>query len=101
MISLKLQPEESNETALGMSDAPSYGYGTCISLDEEQVKALGLDKMTIGTKVKVVAFGVIDSARLDVGEDEKAPNMSIQLTDMEVSGASSVDADKMYSTMLG
>lgn len=100
MINLAMQ-SDSDDTMLSEPTKPSYGYGTCISLSEEQVKALGLDKMTIGTKVKITAFGVIDSARLEVGEDEATPNMSIQLTDMDVSGASSVDADSMYPTMLG
>lgn len=100
MINLALK-QDADDSMLAEPTMPKYGYGSCISLNEEQVKALGLDKMTIGTKVKVVAFGVIDSARLEVGENESTPNMSIQLTDMEVSGASSVDASAMYPSSQG
>ena len=102
MISLKLSQEERDESMLGASsEKPSYGYGTCINLNDEQVAALGIDKLAVGTKVKIVAFGVIDSARVEVGEtdgekDDTAPYMSIQLTDMEASGASSVNASAMY-----
>lgn len=103
MISLKKSPEEFNETALAMPERPSYGYGTCIQLDDEQVKALGIDKLTAGSKVKITAFGVVESARVEVGEakDDSAPYLSIQLTDMEASGASSVDASAMYPSSNG
>lgn len=103
MVSLKLSAEEANETMLSAdSDKPNYGYGTCVQLNDEQVEALGIGKLPVGTKVKIVAFGVIDSTRIEVGEeDDKAPYMSIQLTDMELSGASSVNASAMYPSSNG
>jgi len=103
MISLKLSPEEQDESMLGSSDKVTYGYGTCISLNDEQVKALGIDKLTAGSKVKITAFGVVESARVEVGEteDDSAPYLSIQLTDMEASGASSVNASAMYPSSNG
>ena len=47
--------------------------------------------------MRVVAYGVIESVRVDVAEGE-GKNMSIQLTDMEATQASSTDgaAGKMY-----
>jgi hypothetical protein len=105
MISLKLSKEESGEASIGMSSDSTYGYGTCINLNDEQVAALGLDKMAVGSKVKITAFGVIDSARVEVGDDDgdkdTAPYMSIQLTDMEASSASSVNASAMYPSSNG
>jgi len=100
MINLAMTPD-SSDSMLTAADAPKYGYGTCISLNEEQVKALGIDKMTIGSRVKLTAFGVLASASVEVGEDDATPNMSIQITDLEVSGASAVNADSMYPTMSG
>lgn len=103
MISLKKTPEESSETMLASPEMPAYGYGTCISLDDVQTKALGLDKMPVGAKIKITAFGVIESARVEVGEDgnAEAPYLSIQLTDMEAAGASSVNAAAMYPSSQG
>lgn len=108
MISLKLSQEERDESMLGStsSEKPSYGYGTCISLNDEQVAALGIGKLPVGSKVKIIAFGVINSARVEVGEtdgekDDTAPYLSIQLTDAEVTGASSVNASAMYPSSNG
>lgn len=101
MISLKMPPEESNETALTMEE-PKYGYGTRLCLEEEQVKALGIGKIAVGTRVKVTAYAVITSTRIDIDEpDEGAPNMELQLTDMEVAPASSVNASAMYPSSNG
>ena len=96
MISLKKPAEEPQEVASSMSEQ-SYGYGTCISLEEEHVKALGVGNLQAGTRVRVVAYGVVESVRVDVGGGE-GKNMSIQLTDMEVTQASQADgaANKMY-----
>jgi len=96
MISLKRPPEEPNET-LATASEPGYGYGTCVSLEEEQVKGLGIGNLQAGTRVRIVAYGVIESVRVDVGEGE-GKNMSIQLTDMEATQASIADgaAQKMY-----
>lgn len=98
MISLKRPPEEPNET-LATAEEPGYGYGTCIQLEEEQVKGLGIGNMQAGTRVRIIAYGVIESVRVDVSEGEnEGKNMSIQLTDMEATSASLADggAQKLY-----
>lgn len=96
MISLKRPPEEPNET-LATAAEPGYGYGTCIQLEEEQVAGLGIVNLQAGTRVRIIAYGVIESVRVDVGEGE-GKNMSIQLTDMEATQASIADggAQKLY-----
>lgn len=108
MISLKKTPEADGlmdgSTTVG-SDSP-YGYGTCISLSDEQVKALGLSNVKIGAKVKITAFGIVESLRAEIdgkeeGEDAKMVYASIQLTDMEASTASSVNASSMYPSASG
>lgn len=103
MISLKMPPEERSETMLGAEpEKARYGYGTCINLEEEQVKALGIGKLQAGTRVRIIAYGIVDCVRVDVNEDEdenEGKNMSIQLTDMEASAASAIAdgaARKMY-----
>ncbi|MFN7610839.1 MAG: capsid staple protein [bacterium] len=101
MINLAIEPDDGDDTMLGSPESSKYSYGTAITLEEEHVKALGLDKMAVGKKVKVIAFGVISGARIEVGEEETAPNMTIQLTDLEVSAASAVNLDSMYPSMSG
>lgn len=105
MGTLKISREEKNEqaTMLGTEDNPraDYGYGTRLCLREEQVDSVGAGKIKPGTKVKIVAYGYIASSTQFMDADEgKEPevemSVDIQLTDMEVSGASSVDAAAMY-----
>lgn len=97
MISLKQPAEEPNEVAMTAPQKASYGYGTCIQLEEEHVKQLAIGNLQAGTRVRIVAFGVIESVRVDVGEGE-GKMMSIQLTDREATQASQADgaANKMY-----
>lgn len=104
MISLKLPSGADDDSMLSSSsEKASYGYGTCLSLEEEQVTALGAEKFAIGQRVKITAFGVIASLSVDVGEEGEAPgpDMRIQLTEMEVGTASSVDASSMYPSSPG
>ena len=65
MISLKQTPEADSGTVTSSDDRP-YGYGTCISLSDEQVKALGLTNVKIGAKVKITAFGIVEQLRAEV-----------------------------------
>ena len=106
MISLKKQVEADGEAdgAMVGGDESPYGYGTCINLSDEQVKALGLQSVKIGQKVRIVAFGVIESLRAEIdGSEGEAGNVyaSIQLTDMEASTASSVNVQAMYPSASG
>ena len=102
MISLKKTPEDQGEGAIPDS---LYGYGTCINLDDAQVKALGVQGLPIGTRVKVTAFAVVKNLNLELEEGEEgAVYMGLQLTDMEVSKASTVSDDSvsaMYPSSQG
>ncbi len=99
MISLKKQVEADGEAdSIAMPSESPYGYGTCINLSDEQVKALGLQSVKIGQKVRIVAFGVVESLRAEIDEADEAGNVyaSIQLTDMEATPASVDAASKLY-----
>ena len=98
MISLKKQVEEGGEVDGLAPNGSPYGYGTCISLSDEQVKALGLQNVKIGQKVRVVAFGIVESLRAEIDEADEAGNVyaSIQLTDMEATPATVDAASKLY-----
>lgn len=110
MGTLKISREEKVEqaTMLGTEDDPraDYGYGTRVCLREEQVESVGAGSVKPGQKIKIVAYGYVASSTQFMDADEgKEPevemSVDIQLTDMEVSPASSVDVDTMYPTMLG
>jgi hypothetical protein len=101
MISLKRAIESDDSMLTAESGKADYGYGTCLSLDDDQVKALGAEKFTIGQRVKITSFGVITSLSVEPDEKGEAPDMRIQLTEMEVSTASSVDASSMYPSSPG
>lgn len=94
MISLKKPAEKNEACACTTPDEyrAVYGYGTSISLEEEQVASLGINSLQAGTRVRIVAYGVIESVRVEVGKGE-GKCMSIQLTDMEAGPAASSDAD--------
>lgn len=95
MISLKKPADEKNEAcACATPDEyrAVYGYGTSINLEEEQVASLGIGSLQAGVRVRLVAYGVIESVRVEVGKGE-GKCMSIQLTDMEAMPAASSDAD--------
>ena len=105
MISLKKSKEELDEENGVTPSSDPYGWGTCINLDDDQVKALGVQSLPIGTRVKVTAFAVVKGLSMRQEKDEKeAVYMDLQLTDMEVSKASTVSDDSvsaMYPSSQG
>lgn len=98
MINLKRPPEQPSETMVADGNRSPYGYGTCINLEDDQVEGLGIGNMQAGTRVRIVAYGVIERVSIEV-EGKSGKSMSIQLTDMEASPAASSSADianKLY-----
>lgn len=68
----------------------SYGWGTCISLTEEQVEALGLKAnppaagSTVGIRAVAMVVSVTQDADADGDGDGVDVTLRLQLTDMEV-----------------
>ena len=103
MISLKMKPSDDDSQALGVTSADTvaaYGYGTCISLSAEQCKTLGLDRLAVGQRVNVRAFGVVSRTSVEVGSGE-GPESSVQLTDIEITPSSNVNVTSMYPSSKG
>jgi len=76
MYSIKMQdmgktPDEAKED-MGPLDVPSvtnrYPYGLCISLDEDQLKKLDLEKPDVGDMIHLFAMARVTS----VSENEKS-----------------------------
>ncbi len=84
LASMKIDPREYE----GCSPSNSqYGYGTCISLTDDQCKALGItNALPAGTIVAIEAQGIVESVTecVDKDSESKAPEirMSVQITDM-------------------
>lgn len=90
MINMKMSKEEAQEeTAPTAADAPEYPYGLSISLDEESMAKLGITELPkVGTQMQITAMVTVcgtSQYSTQGGEDEK--NLSLQITDMEISGA--------------
>lgn len=88
-----------------------YGYGLCISLNEEQVEALGLNKNppAAGSKVGITAIAVVRRVSQEAdpaseqAEGEPAGDVDVclefQITDMEIK--SSVTSSAASSMLYG
>lgn len=80
----------------------SYGYGLCISLTDDQVEALGLEKNypAAGSVVSINAIAKVVQVRLDAeeGDDDKDIDVSLQLqiTAMEVTPSQTNSAEVLY-----
>jgi hypothetical protein len=76
---------------------PEYPYGLRISLETEQMKALGLDMPKVGTKLTIVAEVEVVSchaSQYEGGEEHRS--CSMQITDMAVEGDKPDPAGKLY-----
>lgn len=71
-----------------------YGYGTVLHFSKEQANELNLT--VVGQKLRIVAFGFIESLHAEAADGVKISHASIQLTDMEASPATTDAASKLY-----
>lgn len=80
-----------------------FGYGLCLSLNDDQCKALGIDRaLPAGTLLAIEAIGIVESVTeaIDRDKDEKGPEVSlrVQITQMamEPDGSATHPADILY-----
>ena len=94
MVNMKMSSEESKEytavDSVSEPDAPRYPYGLCIDLDDGSMEKLGIkDLPAVGTEMTIMAKVVVKSVSSNQYEGGDAESrMSLQITDMEVGGAS-------------
>lgn len=87
--SLKLSKEDAkkrSEPAPYQSEGPRYPYGTCIRLEKEALKKMGLKLRDFKAKdgVRVEAVGYVKSIRTAEGETYDNTELEIQLTKLGV-----------------
>lgn len=105
--SMKLTAAQRSEEVAEIKDPkpPVYPSGLCLYLDDEALKLLGIERMEIGTVVKIAALArVVSGSEYErEGEDgaaEKDECMSVQITDMNLAPAGTqVDPGKLYPSM--
>lgn len=99
MISTKLSKDEAKEyTSPEPGDAPMYPYGTCLCLDTDLLKRLGMDEPPpVGTELMLTAKVVVTSTGVNQQMDgDKRAHCDMQITDMELRGAGPDAASVLY-----
>lgn len=100
MISTKMSPKEAKAYTEGpsVSDAPAYSYGTCLHLDDELLKRLGIDEPpAVGTVLTLQAKVTVTSTGVNQQQDgDKEARCELQITDMELKGEGPDAASVLY-----
>lgn len=98
LTDMTLTPEESKqENGLGYSDdgkdGPKYPYGLSLYLTDDVMKKLGMPMPSIGASVNVQAVANVTSLSANQEIDgEVCQTVSLQITQLDITGASSADA---------
>lgn len=98
LINMEMSAAEAKEESSPEAEAPKYPWGLCISLDNESLKKLSLDKLPeIGTKLRVIAEVEVSAVRSYATQDREADtSVDLQITDMVLSGTESSAASVLY-----
>lgn len=105
-VSLKKSPADRAEEVREMKaeyKPPEYDYGTCLSLDSDLCKKLGLDatKIKVGEKFNITGQAMIKAVSMSDRDGGKAQTrVELQVTDLGVEAVSEKTAAKtMYPDM--
>lgn len=95
LVSTKMEPAEAQEYASGIpspGEAPLYTYGTCVCLNDEMLKKLGMPLPAVGSKFMLTAMVEVTSARAEKVQDgEQEIGADFQITDMALEPAGGSD----------
>ena len=102
MINMKMSKKEAQEEMQPTAaDAPEYPYGLTISLDEESMAKLGITELPkVGATMTLTAqVSVCGTSQYSTQGGEDESNLSLQITDMELSAAARPDtASVLYKS---
>lgn len=103
MVNMQMSKKEATEQAKPMSaaDAPRYPYGLSITLDDDALSKLGVDKMPkVGGKMTIEARVTVTAcSESDRQGGGKSRRCELQITDLELGGGPAKKGsaeDKMY-----
>lgn len=96
MISTQMSAEEAKEYSgtPEPGDMPKYSYGTMLCLDDDLLEKLGITTPpAVGTEFTLTAKCVVTGTSQRQQQDgDKESSLDMQITDMELKGASGPDA---------
>jgi hypothetical protein len=93
LVSMKLPPrdktsEEKIYTSMADGDGPKYPWGLCLTLDEQQLKQLGItDLPKVDGTVTITAKADVTSVSENQTQDGPRRSVSLQITDLGLGGA--------------
>jgi len=98
LINMEMSAAEAKEESSPEAEAPKYPWGLCISLDDESLKKLNIDKLPeIGAKMRVIAEVEVSAVRAYSSQGgESESSVDLQITDMVLTGAESSAASVLY-----
>ena len=87
LVSMKRAKKDKDKSMECCSVGPEndYPYGLCISLEDESLDKLSIDKLpTVGKKVKLTAEATVDRVSENASKDSKSRSVSLQITKMKL-----------------
>lgn len=70
-----------------------YGYGTCIKLEEEQVKSLGITELpAVGSSMMMTAKVIITKTEVENDMEGESKELSMHIVEMELKPEQTRDA---------
>lgn len=101
LVSMKMSKKEAKEESgctPAPDDGPRYPYGLSINLENDALDKLGIgDGVNVGDVVQITANATVQSKsgyQTMVGDPQNS--LSLQITDMEVTGGSSKATKTLY-----
>ena len=83
MIDLKKDPDPKNKNE--MYDEPMYSYGLCISLGDEELEKLGIEKLPeAGSEMMIKGLAYVKTVRESKEQDGVEQNVELQITAMGI-----------------
>lgn len=87
LVSMKLPPREKSDAEVmypSAGSSPEYPWGLCLTLEEDQLKALGITKMPeVGSTIPIVARATVSSvSEYESQENGERRSLSLQITDL-------------------
>jgi hypothetical protein len=104
LISMELSAAEAKqETMPTESEAPKYPWGLCITLDDDALKKLGIDKLPdIGSKMRIVAVADVSAVRSYAEQGGEADtSVDLQITEMAIDAAADDTMQRAAGALYG
>lgn len=98
LINMELSAAEAKQEVSIEAAAPKYPWGLCVTLNNDALKKLNIDKLPeIGSKMRLIAEVEVSAVRAySAQQGESDTSVDLQITDMSLSGAEASAASVLY-----